>query len=210
MSSDLPPGLEGTLTETSSGGAGDWLAFDTKRWYTNAFIIEDHPTEVKILLGYKKRGFGVGLWNGFGGKVEPGETPVQAAIREMKEECDITAPLEHCGSLLFVLEGAPQGAFQIEVYRAATYTDTIAERVFPSSPLRTDEMRPQWFAAPKAVDGSVASSGLPPIPYDTMWDDDIHWMPLMLAGKKFVGRADFQPTTAGKYEMRRYWFGTPS
>lgn len=27
----------------------------------------------KILLGFKKRGFGEGKWNGFGGKVEPGE-----------------------------------------------------------------------------------------------------------------------------------------
>jgi len=34
-----------------------------------------------VLLGLKKRGFGKGLWNGFGGKVEPGETIVQAAAR---------------------------------------------------------------------------------------------------------------------------------
>ena len=35
----------------------------------------------------KKRGFGAGKWNGFGGKVEPGETIVEAAVREVKEEC---------------------------------------------------------------------------------------------------------------------------
>ena len=35
----------------------------------------------EILLGLKKRGFGVGKWNGFGGKVEPGETIPQAAAR---------------------------------------------------------------------------------------------------------------------------------
>lgn len=34
-----------------------------------------------ILLGLKKRGFGEGKWNGFGGKVEPGETIHQAAAR---------------------------------------------------------------------------------------------------------------------------------
>jgi hypothetical protein len=28
----------------------------------------------RILLGYKKRGFGMGKFNGFGGKVEKGET----------------------------------------------------------------------------------------------------------------------------------------
>jgi len=32
----------------------------------------------------KKRGFGQGKWNGFGGKVEPNESIEQAAIREMK------------------------------------------------------------------------------------------------------------------------------
>jgi len=35
----------------------------------------------EILLGYKKRGFGVGKWNGFGGKVETGETIEDAAKR---------------------------------------------------------------------------------------------------------------------------------
>ncbi|XP_063284996.1 oxidized purine nucleoside triphosphate hydrolase isoform X2 [Pelobates fuscus] len=33
----------------------------------------------RILLGMKKRGFGVGLWNGFGGKVQTGETIEEAA-----------------------------------------------------------------------------------------------------------------------------------
>lgn len=37
----------------------------------------------KVLLGMKKRGFGVGKWNGFGGKVQPGETIEDAARRYM-------------------------------------------------------------------------------------------------------------------------------
>lgn len=35
----------------------------------------------RVLLGMKKRGFGAGKWNGFGGKVQPGETIEQAAHR---------------------------------------------------------------------------------------------------------------------------------
>jgi hypothetical protein len=56
-----------------------------------------------VLLGMKKRGFGTGLYNGFGwfacvapwlhvdddgcegGKVEPGETILQGAVREVQE-----------------------------------------------------------------------------------------------------------------------------
>lgn len=37
----------------------------------------------KILLGYKKRGFGMGKWNGFGGKVEPNETIVEAGLMKI-------------------------------------------------------------------------------------------------------------------------------
>lgn len=35
----------------------------------------------RVLLGMKKRGFGVGRWNGFGGKVQAGETIEDAARR---------------------------------------------------------------------------------------------------------------------------------
>ena len=35
----------------------------------------------QLLLGMKKRGFGAGKWNGFGGKVDPGETILQGAVR---------------------------------------------------------------------------------------------------------------------------------
>lgn len=43
----------------------------------------------QILLGMKKRGFGMGKWNGFGGKVEPGETIEEGALREMAEESGV-------------------------------------------------------------------------------------------------------------------------
>merc|ERR1712203_136690 len=48
----------------------------------------------RILLGMKKRGFGQGKWNGFGGKVEAEESILQGAIREVKEECGLV--LEPC------------------------------------------------------------------------------------------------------------------
>jgi hypothetical protein len=87
-------------------------------------------------------------YNGFGGKVEDGELPAQAALRELKvctavlnvvitghltphtkEECGIEAPLNHCGTLLFVSKGAPW-AFQIEIYRSDAYSGTLIEFAF--------------------------------------------------------------------------------
>ena len=35
----------------------------------------------KVLLGYKKRGFGKDKYNGFGGKVEKNESILECAIR---------------------------------------------------------------------------------------------------------------------------------
>ena len=57
----------------------------------------------KVLLGMKKRGFGVGKWNGFGGKVEAGETVVEAAAREVNEECGLTVETCDLGEI-FILQ----------------------------------------------------------------------------------------------------------
>lgn len=59
------------------------MSVPSKKLLTLVFLRE----EGKVLLGMKKRGFGVGKWNGFGGKVEAGETIPDAAAREVREEC---------------------------------------------------------------------------------------------------------------------------
>lgn len=45
----------------------------------------------RLLLGQKLRGFGEGYYNGFGGKVELGETIEAAARRELEEEAGVHA-----------------------------------------------------------------------------------------------------------------------
>ena len=42
-----------------------------------------------MLLGHKKTGFGTGKIVALGGHVEPGESPAQAAAREVKEEAGL-------------------------------------------------------------------------------------------------------------------------
>ena len=49
---------------------------------------------------------------------------------------------------------------------------------FKGEPISTDEAEPRWFP-------------LEQIPYGEMWPDDTVWMPLMLAGKKFMGKFYF-------------------
>ncbi len=51
----------------------------------------------RVLLGMKKRGFGAGKWNGFGGKVQPGETIEQAARRWAIHTCHVNVAIPHEG-----------------------------------------------------------------------------------------------------------------
>jgi len=119
----------------------------------------------KILLGMKKRGFGAGRWNGFGGKLKAGETIEQAAIRETQEECGIEiTELEKLGLIDFEFEGNSE-ILEVHLFSIKT---------FSGEPIETEEMKSQWFA-------------FADIPFDSMWPDDEFWIPLFLADKKFKG-----------------------
>lgn len=50
-----------------------------KKVYTLVFVRD--TVKKKILLGFKKRGFGMNKWNGLGGKVEKDESIINAAKR---------------------------------------------------------------------------------------------------------------------------------
>ncbi|KAF7323834.1 S-adenosyl-L-methionine-dependent methyltransferase [Mycena kentingensis (nom. inval.)] len=176
-----PPGLDPVLRQYDAGGAGEWLPDAEIRKYTNAFVIQGSD----ILLGFKKRGLGVNKYNGFGGKVEPGESALDAALRELKEEAGIEAPLELAGTLLFVVPGEKWA--HIDIFRAESYSGALTE---------SDEMRPEWFS----VDN---------LPFDSMWDSDRHWLPLLLGKTPFAVRADFERSSPDVYVPRRWWVGVP-
>ena len=87
--------------------------------------------ENEVLLGMKKRGFGEGKWNGFGGKVEPGETILDAAVRELEEECGASvAPQElvQRALLTFIFEKNPK-IMQVQNMRSARIGLTRANSV---------------------------------------------------------------------------------
>jgi 8-oxo-dGTP diphosphatase len=118
----------------------------------------------RLLLMHKKRGHGAGRINGPGGKLEPGERPVDCAIRETLEETGITAlNPELRGIFKFVDLKAPQWLGYI----------FVATR-YEGAPMETEEGLPFWCA-------------LPEIPYARMWEDDRHWLPRVLAGERLEG-----------------------
>lgn len=121
----------------------------------------------RVLLGMKKRGFGSGRWNGFGGKIEAGETIEEGAKREMLEECGVVIDqMEEVGIHEFEFEKNRGEILEVHVFRVDAWS---------GEPTETEEMRPEWFA-------------FADIPYDTMWPDDRFWLPIFLAGKRFRTR----------------------
>ncbi len=130
------------------------------RKYTLTFLLRDD----QILLAMKKRGFGADKWNGVGGKLEEGETMEQAMVRECQEEIGVT-PKAYSKVAFhdFIL-----GADTAEPWHQ--WVDAYLVTEWEGEPVETEEMAPQWFK----IDA---------IPYEKMWDDDIHWLPLVLEGK---------------------------
>lgn len=126
----------------------------------------------RILLGMKKRGFGAGRWNGFGGKLEVGETVEEAAKREMLQESGITIlSMEKVGTLDFEFEAKPGDIIEVNIFRVIEWK---------GKPVEGEEMKPEWFPVNE-------------IPFDHMWPDDRYWVPLFLAGKKVTGKFLFGP-----------------
>ena len=139
----------------------DWENWTPVERATLLFVIRAG----QILLIHKKRGIGAGKINGPGGRIHTGESARACAIREVQEELSVTPTgVRSCGEVWFqVCDG-----FSIQIF---VFTATGCE----GEPHETDEAKPLWVP-------------LGEIPYDRMWADDAHWIPMMLAGKRFVHR----------------------
>jgi mutator protein MutT len=136
---------------------------------TLLFLVKkDGDTITDICLAMKKRGFGMGRYNGVGGKVEQGETIEQAVKREAEEEIGVTVgTITKCAELTFTFPHKEDWNQLVHVYLTNTWQGEIIE---------TEEMNPTWFAVSD-------------IPYKTMWPDDIFWLPKVLDGEQV--RAQF-------------------
>ena len=124
----------------------------------------------RVLLIRKKRGVGAGKINGPGGKVEPGESMLESAVRETREEIGVTPrELELRGELFFDFVGS-----------RVVHCGVFLARDFDGEPIETDEAIPIWHSTAK-------------MPFDEMWEDDRVWFPLLQAGKYFRGGATVDP-----------------
>jgi len=139
----------------------DWETWSPSDRATLLFVIRDG----EILLIRKKRGLGAGKINGPGGRIESGESPLEAAIREVQEEVGVTpTDIRARGELSFqFVDGY---GIHVHVFSATGCRGEVRE---------SDEAVPIW-------------TPLGEIPYHEMWADDVIWLPWMLDGKRFTGR----------------------
>lgn len=109
-----------------------------------------------------------------------GESIEMGARRELKEEADIDV-VEMCkvGILDFEFESDPK-ILEVHIFRVSDFT---------GEPQESEEMKPERFHVDQ-------------IPFDQMWSDDIYWMPLLLAGKKFKGRFVFDRPSDATYSAK--------
>jgi len=133
---------------------------------TLLFLIKNN----QILLAMKKRGFGQGRFNGVGGKPEGNENILETAIRETKEEINVTPKnIFQVATLDFYFQNKPEWNQQVLVF---------ISHEWEGDPSESEEMKPQWFYTDQ-------------LPFEKMWPDDIFWLPLVLSGKKIQAEFTF-------------------
>jgi 8-oxo-dGTP diphosphatase len=120
------------------------------------------PTE-QVLLGRKKFGLGEGRLVGPGGKLEPGESPADAIVREVFEEVGLVVDpgdLELMGDLTYPFPYRPSWSQRSWVFIARQWNGEAVE---------SDELEPVWM-------------NVDTLPVERMWDDAQYWLPQTLRG----------------------------
>jgi len=138
---------------------------------TLLFLIKRSDGEITdICLAMKKRGFGANRYNGVGGKVEAGESIAEATGREALEEIGVVVRgLYKVAELIFLFPHNPSWDQLVHVYFCEDWAGI---------PTESEEMNPRWFTVSE-------------IPFQSMWPDDIFWLPRVLEGNFVKGRFAF-------------------
>ena len=136
-------------------------------------------------MAMKKRGFGMGRWNGVGGKVSDGESVELATVREAQEEIGVIIlpkDLKKIADLYFRFVDKEDWNQHCSVYMTS---------IWKGEPAESEEMKPHWYSIDK-------------LPYETMWVDDKYWLPRVLAGEKLEAHFIFNQKgeIAGPFEIK--------
>jgi 8-oxo-dGTP diphosphatase len=128
------------------------------------YILREGARGDEVLLGEKLTGLGVGKIVGPGGKQEPGESPVETALREVHEEVGLTLEAEALFPLArvsypFVGRG-----------ELSQRSHAFVTRVWRGEVRASPEIDASWWP-------------LSELPVQRMWSDAALWLSRALAGE---------------------------
>jgi len=136
------------------------------------YLLRERAGRTEVLLGEKRIGLGTGKVVAPGGKLEAGETPRQAAVREVLEEVGIElteSALELVGELTYPFPARPAWSQKSWAFVA---------RGSWGDPRPSAELEARWVA-------------LADIPFDRMWDDAKYWLADALDGRAVTALFEF-------------------
>lgn len=141
------------------------------------YLLRTGSDGLEVLLGDKRTGLGQGKVVGIGGKLDAGETPGQAAVREVFEEIGVEVEASD-----LVRAGVVDYHFPTRPAWSQRSTVFVARR-WRGEPVQTQEITPRWYP-------------LADVPYARMWDDAVRWLPGVLRGGSVDARYTFGPDLA--------------
>jgi 8-oxo-dGTP diphosphatase len=136
---------------------------------TVCFVCRDD----KVLLQERAAGrIWAGRLNGPGGKIDAGESPETAIVREVAEETGLRLvdPVPH--GVLDLIFGDPEQRLRVFIFSCATFNGRARGG---------HEGRLRWYAARK-------------LPFDRLWPDMRYWLPAVLDGGSVTGQCVFDAT----------------
>lgn len=136
----------------------------------------------EVLLLRKADGlWGGGKWNGPGGKLLPGEDPEEGAAREVREETGLVVrDLRFAGLLRFRFGVGDPPGWVVYVFVCEDFSG----------------------CARGGREGVLGWHRVDDLPLDAMWEDDRHWLPRVLAGRRVWGDFRFDPAAEHLEEGR--------
>ena len=183
----LPPSRLGKAHKTLLGFQKASAHTASRQKEYSLVVVTEHPR--RILLGMKHRGFGKGMYNSFGGKIESGESVVDSACRELEEETGILVSSNVMGEnkvgVMHFTFVDSEVEMVVHVYHIQISTNSDKQkglRIDPSVIRGCDEITPEWF------------EDYLEMPLDNMFADDSIWLTHVLACRESIdGWFHFKP-----------------
>lgn len=128
----------------------------------------------EVLLGEKLTGLGTGKIVGPGGKQEPGESPLDTALREVWEEVGLTLvpdALQPLARITYPFAGRPELSQRSHAFIARQWAGEVRA---------STEMDATWWP-------------LSMLPLERMWSDAALWLPRALQGEFVEATCEIGP-----------------